>query len=451
MAVRGTRIATRVWLWLGLAAFVATPAFAQDARPPTAPPVAADPAVTPATKRVSSADGSASTEVPVGWEVEVVDDEEFVLTLIVSVPESAAENAAPGAPEVDAETEPPPRFRIRVLADESVRRARPQPFFERDAVAQQFDLDPAQIEASLDPIPHLTFEWATRGRDLRAYFGYRRIGRQVFVVTVVEIDPSDWLGVRAGIVGVVQSLETTRTYDQPCPEGYTETVLKGVHFQVHPDVPKKEVAQIKKRFTVLRKAFESDLWKLDFTADSPPIVLVHSTKGLARAICVAADDRRFGQHYDLDTQRLFVVPFGSERTMASADFAQSVQALFIMESFGRSVPTWIIRGLTKQAAAGALTGKAAPVIPERFGPVPLSLPPLERQLDGAEESFFWLLFFRAGPVRYRKAFDAVVAEATRTFDWDTAVRSHLLSLDQEKLLKAANAFVAKKVKIDSGE
>jgi len=233
----------------------------------------------------------------------------------------------------------------------------------------------------------------------------------------------------------------------PCPEAYKETVWRGLHFHAHPDVKSKDLARLKKRIGVARKAFEARHGKLRMSSDNPAIVVVHTSAAQARKMCAGAGDSPHGHHIEIETLRLFTEPIESDERVSAADFARALQMFFFLERYGRATPDWLWKGACRLELAASWTGEKSPAIPASMGPIPESLPAFEHQMSGSDESLYWVLFFRHGPAVYRKAFKACVDEVAETADWDSAVGTHLLSLDQDTMRAAANEFVAKKVEL----
>jgi len=162
-------------------------------------------------------------------------------------------------------------------------------------------------------------------------------------------------------------------------------------------------------------------------------------------MCTAAVDSPHGHHIDIAKLRIFTEPVGDDERVSAADFARTIEAFFFLEQYGRMTPDWLWDGACRRALAASWAGEKTLAIPASMGPIPESLPTFEHQLKGEDESLYWVLFFRHGQTTYRKAFKACIAEVRKTADWDTATRTPLLSPDQDKMRKAANAFVAKKV------
>ena len=378
------------------------------------------------TVEVAAGDGTVTVQIPAEWKTEKRPSKTFALSVIVTAPDVARP------------------FVLSVYVLPRGRRPRTQMQAERSVHRARYECAEEDVVSAIDPLPHTALTWTRRGETNVVFFAYVLRKRRCFTLVVDELESSAYPALKERLLTIAQSIATTLPQLPPDPEGYTEKSDRGIRLFVHSDVSARDLSAVRKLLSGLRKDFESRHGALTIAADNAPMVVVHAASGAARGLCEAAAEAPAGQYYDSATQCLYLVPPVDVRS--EAFLCGAAVGFLHIEAHGYG-SYWLMDGERRAAFAQVLTRKRLPALPSELGPLPTKLPPFDKQLSGVGESLYWVLFFRYGPAKYRKAFDVFMDDLRETDDEAGALERHLLSLDQAEMQAAADAFVAKKVKL----
>ena len=187
------------------------------------------------------------------------------------------------------------------------------------------------------------------------------------------------------------------------------------------------------------------------TADHPFVVYVHARPADAAGVDQSASQTRYGNRASREKLQLYAVPPAKGDASAAADLVSEAWQALRVQTFGNEVPLWLYVGEYQAAHAESLTGRALPSVPASLMP---ELPTTLRRLDelaalesaspaACMEMFAYVAYLRCGAKPWRDAFAAFLKDIAANGDCGTAEKARLLSLDQEKLRTAAQAWLAK--------
>jgi len=175
------------------------------------------------------------------------------------------------------------------------------------------------------------------------------------------------------------------------------------------------------------------------------------------AVKDAVSGTRDGAELDVAGGRLFLTPVPAERGPDRAACAKGVFHLLHVQSYGWTEPYWMYLGEGRLAWSGERTGRDPPRVAdslfEDLPSTPITFKELVAMESGRSgEDVFqhnalaYVLFFEAGPQKYRKAYDAFRAAFGATHDVRRSTEEHLLSLDQEEMKADLDHWLHRSVK-----
>jgi hypothetical protein len=408
---------TAAWLRAAVVSFavaVAAGAAAQDAAPP------------PAVSRHASADGRVSIELPTAWTVSPGKDRtEAVISLRLEAPAGS--------------------LVLEVFHVPGVRDARAQAYHERATQPRRYETDaPALLR--LDPLPHVTLDCPKPGLYAWHAWIYRVIDRNGFTV-VAYCDPKTWDGVKASCFNAARSLTSSLPPWPGGPPGYRSSERDGYEYFVGTEVKDSTIAAFhaallerEKRFTALHGPVPKPAW------NRPVIVLSAHRSGTDAA---AGREVRADYYADPYTGVLYGVPYRKDEPVARAQLAYAAAELLHSQAHSYLASDWVRAGERRVAYAEGRLARGLPSWPadsvrETLPNVCRTLDSVIREKDFADrvdQATAYVALFHAGPKPWREAFAAYSKELSATGDWEAAERNHLLSLDQDKLRAAAQAFL----------
>jgi hypothetical protein len=159
-------------------------------------------------------------------------------------------------------------------------------------------------------------------------------------------------------------------------------------------------------------------------------------------------DRQFDIMGSSTENRVLTIPLGRAGSHLQEIFADRIAGIFLRQTYGTTAE-WMVTAEEIIAAMAAGTGKKLPTVTSDFfrGVVPTTatfdkIVRPDGAFDAAKRTQIvsYVMLFRIGPSAYRQAYRAFLAELRQTCDGATALRKHLLCLDQEKMRRAAAAM-----------
>jgi len=377
----------------------------------------------PAARRFESTDHRVAVDVPAAWTVEQRPSDHAAISLHVA--------ASDAAPEFDLDV-----FHTAGFLD-----ARCQAFCERELEPERFE-GAKKGEVTVDPVPRLVMSVKENGRDeTRAWF-YRVLDRNGFTMTV-RCEPSAWPTIAAACGDAALSLTSAIPEWPERPAGYVASERDGYEYVVQPGVADADVAALHAAILDLEKKYAKTRAPVPKPRDRRPVVVVSAD---AKSSRVAAGAAKVEDEFVANVAhgRLFAVPLRRDDARQRALLARATTELFHAQTFGADASPWLVMGESRLAPIEA-TGHFLPWLPDDCA-LPKTVDSFERLVHdpsrGAfEQATVYVAFFRAGARPWRDAFAAFLKDLAATGDWDAAERKHLLSLDQEKLLAAAQAYL----------
>ncbi|MHC4341306.1 MAG: hypothetical protein ACYSX0_13985 [Planctomycetota bacterium] len=312
------------------------------------------------------------------------------------------------------------------------------------------NLDARKAEAVQKPLPHSVFWYTGNEGDLVRTTAFVRIKGHSFYLTLKCTDEDYGPVTRTDFLAAAASLETTLERRPTIPKTYKIKKKGRFLFAIHPKA-KTSISAAQK----ILKAAEKRFTKVHGSLPKPKrgeenVIFVHRDREDARSCHEPAADGPSNFYADLYDGRLFIAPVKKEQLEEPGLLAGAAHKLFFILKYGGTRPFWVYNGEQSVGRAEESTGDKLPYLNE--GMVDwrkqMTLGKLDR-LESIRESqgdsywrqsFFYVAFFRAGPTKYKKAYQAFLKEFAQTFDGEAALKRHIYSLDQDKLLKAAKEF-----------
>ncbi|MHC4974107.1 MAG: hypothetical protein ACYTG3_17445 [Planctomycetota bacterium] len=329
--------------------------------------------------------------------------------------------------------------------------ARAQAFVERPTQKEKWKA--SRVDVHLLPLPHVVAVYEN-GSRVAVYAFQRRLCRILSVYT--DCTKEVWARVGPEFLRAAGSARCTLGRYPPVPEeGYKRSERDGFVYLTGKGVKAKQLKRIQKIVKETQKQFVKLHGPIVRPPDEPPLVFVHALKGLARPVSPKAADSRSGHRADHRARRLFTVPVAHLNSQAHADLVLQVHLLLFSEAYGEQYPVWARVGEGSVFALQAHAGVKPPVVTEgwrgRFVGFEYGLDRLESIYESdwtkyCDHSTGYLLLFRYGPSKYRKAYQLFLAEYRATGDHEAAAQRHLLAFDQDELMDEADAFLNRKVK-----
>jgi hypothetical protein len=390
--------------------------------PPCAPAAAED----AETKPYSSADGRVTITLPAAWTLEAVKVDRAAMAWQGFLPDEA------GPVEVIVYHLP------------GMMNPRAQPFLEREIHPQDFGVkEPAHTET--DVLPHIWIDEPVQGGPAMHHVWMYRVVKRNGFTTVVHCRTDAWPAVREQCLRAGSSLTTTMDEWPSPPTGYKRRVRDGIVYYVHAAAGDSDAA-VHAFVRAEQLAFAKLHGAPPPSPESPMVVVVHQKAADAAKLSSEAASAPSGECFDGATFRLFAVAPAKADTQARAYLAREARQLVYSHAMGGTRPAWLYFGEGALVWNEEVAGKPPPTIAS-----PLKVLTVRRfdviaesetaAGDNYETMFVYAALFRYGPRVYRDAFAAFLKDAAATGDVMTAQKTRLLSLDQEKLWEAANAFL----------
>jgi hypothetical protein len=370
---------------------------------------------------VRSDDGKCSVEVPAAWRVTPETPKSNGLLRFRAVAEGVDEKIV-----------------VNVWLLQGQRDVLRQASLERDFKGR----DPGTVAANAetDPFPHLVLrlrdkdgEWI----EVTAYAMARRNG----VNTQISCDVASWPALRGAFLHMARSLRADVDEWPPHPSQLQRQPLGGVIYLVHPSVKSSDMERLQALVARVARDFEASHGKIILSEENLPLVVIYNSLAEARSLSDELKGVDAAATTDILGGRIFLTPVPVGRGRKRADCSECVVQLLYIQRYGFADPYWMYVGEGRAAWSEEAAGLHIPRVATSVGlpSAPLAFSEVVRMEngDGTGEGTFhdnataYVLFFRAGPARYRKAYEAFKAELAATRDVRRATETHLLSLDQD--------------------
>lgn len=372
------------------------------------------------TRRYESEDEQVSLELPASWDdVQTRKGQDAIFVLDVDVG----------------------RARMYVYRLAGMRNARAQAFYEQDSFGRN-KKNTAAIEVHLEPIPHMIRTYIQNHRKhiyAAAYSMHKRLGYAI----AVDVPEENFAKVKAAWLLAAQSFRATTDEWPPRPAGVKEVIKDGWVYLVGNGVKPNAIARLHKVVKKREKAFAKVYGPVLKPPDNAPQIAVFAQR--AHSPVPIEERGTTTKHLE---RRIYAVPFAKGDTLREADFAMAVVDILAMQSMD-GIADWPDSAEATLGWSAHRCGKPLPYLPNVvWKDIPSDLATLaeiaapESKVE-RRQGLAYLLLFRMGPAKYRKAFAAYVADYRRTGDSRAALRKHLLSLDPEQLEEEARKTVAR--------
>lgn len=325
---------------------------------------------------------------------------------------------------------------------------RAQAYFER--LMRMKEEETQSAEVVLKPLPHLVL----RGRDhagefLHAVAYHVQNGHPLSLDYMGPVDL--WEQARPGFLQAALSVTSRLPAWPPLPPGYAQVEKGDYLYLLHADAPKSAVTDLhrilKRQEKAHRKLHGASAKSIRWRSQ----IVVHADKAAASALCESAATSRHGHYLHSTEARLYAVPVEKGDEAAKAAFAREAYQLMHLRRYGGSHPRWLFVGEGTLVWSEQLAGESLPKVAGGLhADIPLGrLVPFATLVADSEhplwskQVFAYVALFHDGPRAYRAAFKSFLKDFQETGDWELAQETHLLSLDQEKLREAAEAYCGK--------
>ncbi|MHC4492551.1 MAG: hypothetical protein ACYTDU_13100 [Planctomycetota bacterium] len=389
------------------------------------------------TKRYGTEDGAYTIDLPATWEVETQAGKKAVLLARIRVPGLER------------------RIYLDIYGLTPVNLA-PRMQARYEAPAQVEVWKATSHEIGFDPLPWLRLDYKdeeTALDEVAVYTFRRRLCRGIHVL--LKCEPTVYPKVKDAFFAAALSARCTLPRWPNVPEGYDRREQDGFVFFTAPGVRAHDRKRIRKIVLDTQKDFVKLHGPIVRPPEEPPFVILHAYRQQARPYSKEAAKASQGQYSDHFARRIFAVPVPELRTAAHARLASETHDLLFVESHGDPDPCWARRGEGKLFGMRAQTGRKPPTVTRAWfsGFAGLSHP-LDR-LDALYDSEFdsyvdhgtgYVLYFRHGPSKYRKAFEAFLTAYRASGDLQAARNVYLDPLDLTELQEKAGRYLARKLK-----
>jgi hypothetical protein len=383
------------------------------------------------TRRFESGDKGVSVELPKAWRVARPEFPGSIMALQLK------------SDDVDG------YFALFVFQSPAMRNERGQAWAERIPQQRQFKAD-APGEVRFGPLTHLLMDVKENGEVMTHVWMFRILGR-TGITLHFTCRATSWPSIKDAAFRAAATMTSTLDENPPRPDGYKPLLRDGYEYLLHPSLKDKDidvlhaaVLEQEKRYGVLHGAVPKP-------EGNPIVVVVTPDKATAAALSPDGSSK-FGFAASWREGRVFAVPLKKDDALGRAELADRLALVFHVQCCGDGLPLWLSDGERRVAAAEAFTRKPLPsVATDYVAEFATSLVTLDQLAtkppkDAVAQSASYVALFRAGPQAYRDAFKSFLLDLAATGDWETSQRTHILSLDQEKLRSAAQTFVAKELK-----
>ena len=306
------------------------------------------------------------------------------------------------------------------------------------------------------PPPRMTFQWEAEGRvhaEGVTYYVVKRNGVSVRWIC----DADKWPRFRDASAAVAASLRVELEEWPPHPPDFEREEVDGHLWYVQPGVDASAVRELKSLLRGVGRDFEKVHGKLRIDPESAAIITVCASRDAMRALSPDSRSDKYGADVDFQAGRLFLTPLPSDDGPEHADAAANYWRLLFIVTYGSHWPYWLRSGESEAAWCEERTGKRLPyVTPELRKKLPADPVSFSRLLemetaetwddpfDGTAAAY--VLFFRAGPSKYRKAYTAFLREFAETRNVQAAAARHLGALDQERMRADLAKWLSRSVK-----
>lgn len=388
----------------------------------------------PTKHELMSRDGTVRVWVPVSWK----------LTEKNTVPTEALNYRVkvPGSDE-------PIDLRLYNLPGVQVT-ARAQALIERPAQRKRYETE--QVEARFEPLPHLLIHYTRDDREKLILITFTRIrghglhlraeGPKEVVAPLVNQLIEAALTIRAEVKG----------WPAPLPDTYTRKESKGIAYYLHPKVEAGSLKAIKKVISATTKAFQRRHGPVRRPKDEPLVVVVHKRK--KDATPVSKNAAEYGTMGSQEARRLYALVLPESNGFEHGRLSAELVDVLLHERYRTVLPSWFVKGEGWLAACRQRTGKKGPLAPSSWYTHVEPLTTNLNDLGDIEESDWgayvdharvYLLLFRHGPSKYKKAYRGFLKAIDETGDAEVAMRQ-LLLLDMAQLRVDARNFLRTKVR-----
>jgi hypothetical protein len=388
------------------------------------------------TQEVSSADGRCSMRVPAAWKVTKGGEKPGSLLRIEAV--------AAG-------------FEDAVVCNVWLVEGQRDPLLQVYREHAEYERDPQRISVAVQmaPFPHLVFRY--RADDSRervectSYSMVRRSG----VNPQMNCPAEAWPALRDTFLAMAKSVKADLPEWPPHPPELKRQTKDGFAYLVHPSVRDANLKDLQSFLRGIRQKFEGLHGKVPADPENPPLVVVCNRIADA-PLPESLKGTTAGAAVEPLTGRLFAVAAGSAEDRAAC--AMAATRLLFLQRYGWTEPYWMYVGEGRLAWSEEITGAAPPKVDthlfEAFKAEHLTLAGLvdmERALKTPDpftsDSAAYVMFFRHGPAKYRKAYRECREEMAETKNVWQAVTMHMLSFDQEEMKADMARWLAKSVEV----
>jgi hypothetical protein len=235
------------------------------------------------------------------------------------------------------------------------------------------------------------------------------------------------------------------------------TTKDGFVYLAHPAVKDDNLKQLQSFLRGVKKKFEGVHGKVAMPPENPPLVVVYN-RIVDAPLPESLKDTRVGAAVEPLAGRLFTVPLAPGSAEDRAACAMAATRLLYVQRYGWTEPYWMYVGEGRLAWSEEITGAEPPKVDthliESFRAPLLTIAELiemEKALRTPDpftsSAAAYVMFFRLGPPKYRKAYRACREEMAATRNVWQAVTMHVLSFDQEELKADMTRWVSKSAEL----
>lgn len=387
--------------------------------------------------RYKSDDGKYSVELPAAWNVTSGSIEGLEMLRLRAAP-----------PGVDGDVV------VTVWLLQGQRDSHRQAFKERDL--RKRDPETLSATAETSPIPHMLCRYraddGTERMKAVAYSMVRRNGISVGFTCPI----ASWPALRDTFLRVAISLAADIEEWPAHPADFRRDTRDGFVYLVHPDVKPAQAKEVQALVRRVAGKFEAVHGKIPVQEENPPIVVVLRSIEDGRKL-YDMKSATYGIAFDALGGRLFATPLPENDGTTRAACVMKAYELMFVQRYGSVNPFWMYCGEGRLAWVEELTGAKPPVVDSPLfkdisGPVQSFAELVEQEAKSSFGDPFrahaaaYVLFFREGPAKYRKAYQAFRADVAANYDIVPALEKHLLTLDQPTLQRDLGRWVANSVR-----
>jgi hypothetical protein len=307
------------------------------------------------------------------------------------------------------------------------------------------------------PVPHLVMD---RDND-PLYVGYLQlIVYRRFLCRGIHIGlhcrATTLERIRKQFFDAVRSVTCSLRRWPELPEGYQQTILDGISYQVKGPLADKTLERIHRCVRAVQKEFVRVHGRPARPADAPLQVIVHQKPEQHVELDKRAANAWYGMFGDGPAKRVLAVPYGMPQSAPEGALAWAVTKVLFMERYGTVEPWWAAVGEANLACMWTLTGRKAPWVTKAWATDDMVISHTLSKLEElrvtrikayCRHAEAYGLLFRAGPNKYRRAYRSFLQDLAETGDYQAAQQAHLFCLDGAQLLTDVREFLAKRLKV----